>query len=72
LEKDQGILDRISELVEEEQGLYREDSRLEEDEVERLQEIKDELDRCWDLLRRRRARREFGRDPEKARVPEEE
>jgi len=27
-----------------------------------------ELDQCWDLLRQRRALREFGRDPEQAKV----
>jgi hypothetical protein len=27
-----------------------------------------ELDQCWDLLRQRRARREFGQDPNDARV----
>jgi hypothetical protein len=32
----------------------------------RLQEIKVELDQCWDLLRQRDARREFGQDPNKA------
>jgi Protein of unknown function (DUF2630) len=26
------------------------------------------LDQCWDLLRQRRARREFGQDPEEAQV----
>jgi hypothetical protein len=34
----------------------------------RLQEIKVELDQCWDLLRQRDARREFGQDPNKAKV----
>jgi hypothetical protein len=27
-----------------------------------------ELDQCWDLLRQRRARREFGQDPKGAQV----
>lgn len=70
--KDQATLERITQLVEEEQGLYREEGRLEESEVERLQEIKEELDRCWALLRRRRARREYGRDPDGAKVPSSE
>ena len=35
---------------------------------ERLQEIKVSLDRCWDLLRQRRAHREFGLDPDDARA----
>jgi hypothetical protein len=25
--------------------------------------VEDSLDQCWDLLRQRRARREFGEDP---------
>lgn len=67
--KDESVLSRIERLAEEEQRLYREDN-LSADDVERLEEIKAELDRCWDLLRRRRARREFGRDPDGAKVPE--
>src|SRR5882724_3887053 len=30
--------------------------------------VKEELDQCWDLLRQRRALREFGRDPDEAKV----
>ena len=33
---------------------------------ERLAQIEEELDQCWDLLRQRRAKREFGDDPEQA------
>ena len=29
----------------------------------RLRAVETELDQCWDLLRQRRARREFGEDP---------
>ena len=32
----------------------------------RLKEIEVHLDQCWDLLRQRRARREFGLNPEEA------
>lgn len=67
--KDESVLGRIERLAEEEQNLYREDN-LSPNDLERLEEIKAELDRCWDLLRRRRARREFGRDPDEAKVPE--
>jgi hypothetical protein len=31
-----------------------------------LREVEVELDRCWDLLRQRRAREEFGLDPDDA------
>ena len=33
---------------------------------ERLEEVRVELDRTWDLLRQRRAREEFGLDPDEA------
>ncbi|MDB5861106.1 MAG: hypothetical protein JWQ76_4795, partial [Ramlibacter sp.] len=32
----------------------------------RLKQVEVELDQCWDLLRQRRARREFGQDPDNA------
>jgi hypothetical protein len=35
-------------------------------DVTRLEEIRVELDRLWDLLRQRNALREAGRDPEEA------
>ncbi|MDP9073822.1 MAG: DUF2630 family protein [Actinomycetota bacterium] len=37
---------------------------LEATEARRLRELQDSLDQCWDLLRQRRARREFGLDPD--------
>jgi predicted nuclease with TOPRIM domain len=65
------IQKRIKNLIDEEHGLR---SRLGageisvEDENQRLRSLEVELDQCWDLLRQRRARREFGEDPEVARV----
>lgn len=32
-------------------------------EHEQLRVVEEQLDQCWDLLRQRRARREFGSDP---------
>jgi hypothetical protein len=62
----------IEGLVAEEHGLWqREETRpggLHDDESRRLQELKVTLDRCWDLLRQRRASRQYGRDPDTARV----
>jgi hypothetical protein len=51
------ILDRIDSLVDEEHRLWSasEQGRLDEAGHGRLAEIRGELDRCWDLLRRRRA-----------------
>jgi Protein of unknown function (DUF2630) len=34
----------------------------------RLREAEEALDQCWDLLRQRRARREFGENPDEAAV----
>jgi len=34
-----------------------------EQEHEQLRVVEEQLDQCWDLLRQRRARREFGEDP---------
>ena len=35
---------------------------------DRLAHIEETLDQCWDLLRQRRALREFGEDPSEAQV----
>ena len=62
---DESVLKSITKLVHEEQELYGHES-LDDSAVVRLDEIKVELDRCWDLLRQRRALREFGEDPDRA------
>jgi hypothetical protein len=51
------ILDRIDALVDEEHRLWSASERgqLDEDGRRRLEAIRGELDRCWALLRRRRA-----------------
>ena len=63
---DKTILQHITELVEEEQRLRNDTQRL-GDHIERIRHIAQELDQCWDLLRQRRAKREFGEDPDTAR-----
>ena len=60
-------LNHIDRLVKEEEGLHGR-SELTNDDRERCAELKVELDRCSDLLRQRRALREFGNDPDKARL----
>jgi len=65
--KDQPVLSHIERLVKEEEPLYAH-SQLTDDDRDRLAKIKVELDQCWDLLRQRRALREFGRDPDQAKV----
>lgn len=71
---DESIANRIENLVAEEQSLRRREEadssdaeRLDEDQ-RRLRDIEVALDRCWDLLRQRRARAEFGQDPDEAEV----
>jgi hypothetical protein len=65
--KDQSVLNHIDQLVKEEEQLYGQ-SELTDQDRERLTGLKVELDQCWDLLRQRRALREFGEDPDKAKV----
>ena len=69
---DQSILSHIEALVREEHALQ---AREEGDAVrndalaadrQRLEDVSVELDRCWDLLRQRRARRSAGGDPDDA------
>jgi len=66
-DKDQSVLQHIDSLVKEEERLYGRGDLTPRDR-ERLQELKVQLDRYWDLLRQRRALREFGEDPDKAKV----
>jgi Protein of unknown function (DUF2630) len=69
---DESIAARIERLVTEEQDLRhreqadRPDADALEADKERLREVEVELDRCWDLLRQRRAREEFRVDPDDA------
>jgi hypothetical protein len=67
---DQDVLERINLLVAEERELRSRSTGghgLEGDELERLRKVEAHLDQCWDLLRQRRAREEFGEDPDAAR-----
>ena len=64
---DSTILRHISELVEEEKQL-RGGAGKPEHNAERLRHVEEQLDQCWDLLRQRRAKREFGEDPDTAAV----
>jgi hypothetical protein len=63
-EKD--IMSRISELVEEEHKL-REGTDHTADQRTRMSEIETNLDQAWDLLRQRRAKRQYDENPEEAR-----
>jgi Protein of unknown function (DUF2630) len=72
--EDPQIHGTIEQLVAEEHELWERESAGTATEADRrrLEDIKVSLDQCWDLLRQRRALREFGRDPDaaQARRPE--
>jgi hypothetical protein len=67
---DRSILAHIHELVAEEKSLRtrRVGSGLSESDQVRLQTLEEDLDRCWDLLRQRRAKEEFGENPDSAKT----
>ncbi|MBC7376776.1 MAG: DUF2630 family protein [Burkholderiaceae bacterium] len=59
---DKTILHHINDLVDEENRL-REAGTKEPSQAEKLRHVEEQLDQAWDLLRQRRAKREFGEDP---------
>jgi hypothetical protein len=65
---DQELHRHIDELVAEEHRLERAHigQALSEGEQQRLRELGVQLDRYWDLLRQRDARRRAGQDPDEA------
>jgi hypothetical protein len=66
---DQAILDQLRTLADEEHAIRQEGP---DGDPERLRDIEVMLDQCWDLLRQRRAKREFGQDPDDAHVRSEQ
>ena len=65
---DDQIHGTIEQLVAEEHQLWGRASagRASDEDRTRLEAVKVSLDRCWDLLRQRRALREEGGDPDDA------
>lgn len=59
---DDDIFTRIKTLVDEEHALTGDDA------AERRRQLEVQLDQCWDLLRQRQARREFGESADGAQV----
>jgi len=59
------ILSRIHALVDEEHKL-REGTDHSEDERARINKLEADLDQCWDLLRQRRAKRQYDENPDEA------
>ncbi|MFD7226029.1 DUF2630 family protein [Streptomyces sp. NPDC056652] len=65
------IFDTIGSLVAEERTLRERSTEhlgLGADEQARLRSVEVQLDQCWDLLRQRRAKSEFGENPDEAAV----
>jgi Protein of unknown function (DUF2630) len=66
---DADILNQIGDLVAEEKALRDRSGGghpLTDTERQRLGDLEERLDQCWDLLRQRRAKEEFGENPETA------
>jgi hypothetical protein len=62
---DTAIFDQLRTLADEEHTIRQQGPA---GDAERLQDIEVMLDQCWDLLRQRRAKRQYGADPDEARV----
>jgi uncharacterized protein DUF2630 len=72
---DDGVIhESIEQLVAEEHALWDRESAgmATEEDRRRLGQVKVSLDRCWDLLRQRRALAEFGMNPDAASPRSEE
>jgi len=68
---DKEILSHIDELIATEHDLRTKVASGELSsaaERDQLRSVEEALDQCWDLLRQRRARQEFGESPEEAQV----
>lgn len=63
---DKSMLAHIHDLVAEEKALRAAHHGLVGADRRRLEAIELELDQYWDLLRQRRAREEYGEDPDEA------
>ena len=59
---DKDIIGNIDALIAEEHQLREKavGSGLSDTDATRIRHVEEQLDQCWDLLRQRRARREFG------------
>ncbi|UYM04011.1 DUF2630 family protein [Solicola gregarius] len=67
--QDKDVISHIDDLIAEEHQLRERRQRGDidrDDELDRLRAVETELDRCWDLLRQRRALRDAGSDPDAA------
>ncbi|HKE53085.1 MAG TPA: DUF2630 family protein [Actinomycetes bacterium] len=67
---DGNVISRINDLVREEHELRERTAGqgLDESARQRLAALEEALDQCWDLLRQRRAKEEYGENPDEART----
>jgi len=67
---DKKITENIDALAQEEHELFERESHGTATDADRarLLHLQGTLDQCWDLLRQRRALREFGENPDLAKV----
>ncbi|MGY2066459.1 DUF2630 family protein [Blastococcus sp. SYSU DS0619] len=65
------LLQRIHTLVDEEHKL-RDSSEHTDETRARMSKLEADLDQCWDLLRQRRAKRQYAEDPDEAEVRPEQ
>jgi len=67
---DEQVTMQIEILAREEHALFEKESagKATPADSERLRQVGILLDQCWDLLRQRRAKREFGQNPNEARA----
>ena len=70
---DKAIANQINRLAEEERQLFDREAKgtASDADKERLRRLQVTLDQCWDLLRQRRAKREFGQNPDEAKPRDE-
>ena len=70
---DKNVIQHIERLAREEHDLFEAEShgKFTDADRERLRQLQTLLDQCWDLLRKRRAKREFGQDSDEARLRSE-
>jgi hypothetical protein len=67
---DEKVSFQIEILAREEHALFEKEASGKASDADRarLAQVGIQLDQCWDLLRQRRAKREFGQNPNEARV----
>ena len=68
---DSPVMSHIKKLTEREQDLYGKEN-LSDNDVKELHKIKLELDQYWDLLHQRQGLRDAGKNPDKAKMRDQD